>query len=86
MYATCMKEMGKALILFDFVRADCRQDGRLKLLCKALYNHLNKYGYARTVHFPGSGLMEDALHLYKLELVEYWPRSPQKRCDRLTTN
>ena len=77
-YATCMEEMGKAFILLDMVRADCRPGGRLKHLCRAFYNHLNKYGYARTVHFPGAGRMEDALALYKLELIEYWPnRDPE---------
>jgi len=30
MYATCMEEMGKAFILLDMMRADCRPDGRLK--------------------------------------------------------
>lgn len=77
-FATCMEEMGKAFILLDMVRADCRPDGRLKHLCRAFYSHLNKYGYARTVHYPGAGKMEDALVLYKLELIEYWPnRDPE---------
>ena len=73
-----MEEIGKAFILLDMVRADCRPDGRLRHLCRAFYNHLNKYGYARTVYSPGTGRMEDALDLYELELVEYWPnRDPE---------
>ena len=74
-YATCMEEMGKALILLDLVRADFRQDGRLKLLCKAFYDHLCKYGYAKTICSPGTGRLKDALYLYKRELVEYWPNT-----------
>ena len=74
-YATCMEEMGKALILLDIVRADLRQDARLKLLCKAFYNHLKKYGYAKTIYSPGRGRLEDALYLYTRELVEYWPNT-----------
>ena len=76
-YATCMEEMGKALILLDLVRADFRQDKdeRLKLLCKAFSNHLKKYGYAKTICSPGTGRLKDALYLYKLEVVEYWPNT-----------
>ncbi|MBZ5672582.1 MAG: AbiV family abortive infection protein [Acidobacteriia bacterium] len=77
-YATCMEEMGKAFILLDMLRADCRPNGRLARLCRAFYNHLNKYGYAMTVYTPGTGRMEDALGLYELELIEYWPnRDPE---------
>jgi AbiV family abortive infection protein len=76
-YATCMEEMGKASILLDMVRADCRPDGRLKLLCKAFYSHLKKYGYAKTVVVPALRIRA-ALDLYRLRLIEYWPnRDPE---------
>ena len=78
-YATCMEEMGKASILLDMVRANSGPDERrLKRLCVAFYSHLHKYGYARTVLLPASGRMRDALELYKLRLIEYWPnRDPE---------
>ena len=34
---------------------------------------MKKYGYAKTVIFPGNGDLVAALQLYKIELVEYWP-------------
>jgi AbiV family abortive infection protein len=72
-YATCLEEMGKAFILLDMVRAGCRPDGRLKHLCRAFYDHLSKFGYARAVWDSGTRPMGYALALYESELRRYWP-------------
>jgi AbiV family abortive infection protein len=73
--ATAMEELGKALILFDFVRIPGEKKEWITALCKAIYNHLNKAAYAKTIFFPGSGSIADALLLYKLNLIEYWPNN-----------
>jgi len=76
--ATAMEELGKALILFDFVRIPWDRKEWIAGLCAAFYNHLKKAAYAKTVYFPGSGALADALVLFKLELIEYWPnRDPE---------
>jgi hypothetical protein len=76
--ATAMEELGKALILFDFVRIPWDQKEWVAGLCAAFYNHLKKAAYSKTIYFPGSGLIRDALMLFKLELIEYWPnRDPE---------
>jgi len=71
--ATTMEELGKALILFDFARIPWEKKEWLGELCRAFYSHLKKAAYAKTVYFPGSGLIADAVILYKLGLIEYWP-------------
>src|ERR1700674_4245766 len=53
--ATAMEEMGKALILFDFVRISWDQKDWISALCKAFYNHIKKAAYAKIVYWPGSG-------------------------------
>jgi AbiV family abortive infection protein len=73
--ATAMEELGKALILFDLVRIPWDKKEWITALCKAFYNHLNKAAYAKTVFFPGSGAIADALVLYKLDLIAYWPNN-----------
>jgi len=76
--ATAMEEMGKALVLFDLARIPWRQREWVVGLCKAFYNHLKKAAYAKIIYWPGSGAMADALVLFKLELIEYWPnRDPE---------
>jgi AbiV family abortive infection protein len=76
--ATAMEEMGKALILFDFCRIPWDRKNWISLLSHAFYNHIKKAAYAKTVYRPGNGSLTDALILFKLELIEYWPnRDPE---------
>jgi len=76
--ATAMEELGKALILFDFVRVPWDQKQLVAGLCAAFYNHLNKSAYAKTIYFTGGSGITEALILNKLELIEYWPnRDPE---------
>jgi AbiV family abortive infection protein len=76
--ATAMEEMGKALILFDFVRITWDRKDWINGLCRAFYNHIKKAAYAKIIYWPGSGALADALVLFKLELIEYWPnRDPE---------
>jgi AbiV family abortive infection protein len=76
--ATAMEEMGKALILFDLGRIPWKRREWVVGLCKAFYSHLMKAAYAKIIYWPGSGAITDALVLFKLELIEYWPnRDPE---------
>ena len=47
-------------------------------MCQAFYNHVKKGAYAKVIYWPGSGSLADALMLFKIELIEYWPnRDPE---------
>lgn len=70
-YATCMEEIGKALILFDVARIDLAA-GFLPHLCRAFYSHAAKFAYARTSACPGRGDLAAALESFRLETIEYW--------------
>jgi len=73
MYTTAFEEIGKALILFDVVRANAARSGGYRKLCGSFYNHLQKFGYANTVLHPGVAGLMGALQAFRAELIEYYP-------------
>jgi AbiV family abortive infection protein len=78
--ATSQEEIAKAYILLDACRLDFpTQEGPLRLLCKAFYDHVPKYAYYHTLRFNSDMPRRPCLdldrirELFQNDLKRWWP-------------
>lgn len=71
---TAREEMAKSHILIDACRLDLsRHESILRRLCKAFYNHVDKYAYYTILRLPRLHDMLEISNFWKVETNKWWP-------------
>ncbi len=75
---TAREEMAKSYILLDSCRLDWKKHiSVLRRLCRAFYNHIEKYAYMEVLNFWNIRSMADAKHIWKIEVKRFWPAASE---------
>ena len=74
--ATADEEIAKAYILLDMSRLNFdKYESVIKKLCRAFYDHVQKYAYNHVIHHALIDSMHRAMEIFHLELRKWWPSS-----------
>ena len=74
--ATADEEMAKSFILLDMCRLDFeKHETPLKRLCRAFYDHVDKYAYGEIFRFDCCRDLKQAQDIFHGSMVKWWPSS-----------